>query len=84
MNLRKGGDLDATDGDLDIEWTFDKRLYSELPPPRNLDGPPAGGNNALIEHLIYAFNEASNHIPGWDEFARTGVATQLWNGELTL
>ena len=82
MKLREGGEFVAADGDLDSEWTFDKRLHSELPPPRNLDGPPAGGNNALIEHLISAINEASNHIPGWDEFARTGAATQFWNGEL--
>lgn len=29
-------------------WRFDKRSYSGLPPPRNLDQPPSGMKNELV------------------------------------
>ena len=34
-----------------------------------------------VRHLINQINEASEVIPGWDEYAKTGKATQLWDGE---
>ncbi|KAL0032623.1 hypothetical protein WJX77_011236 [Trebouxia sp. C0004] len=48
-------------------WRFDKRSYSEKPPPRNLGAPPDGMKNELVRHLINALNEATNHIPGRHE-----------------
>ena len=35
-----------------------------------------------VRHLINALNEATNHIPGWDEYSATGKAAQLWDGNL--
>ena len=35
-----------------------------------------------VRHLIRALNEATDAIPGWDEYAKTGKATQLWDGSL--
>lgn len=35
-----------------------------------------------VRHLIHAINEASSVIPGWDEYAATGHARELWNGKL--
>jgi hypothetical protein len=35
-----------------------------------------------VRHLIHAINEASSKIPGWDEYAKTGKATELWDGVL--
>ena len=35
-----------------------------------------------VRHLINALNEATNHLPGWDEYSATGRATQLWDGKL--
>ena len=64
------------------EWRFDKRTYASLPPPRNLGMPPPGMPNALVRHLVSAINEASSRIPGWDDYAATGVAAQLWDGKL--
>lgn len=34
-----------------------------------------------VRHLINAINEASETIPGWDEYALTGKATQFWDGK---
>ncbi|KAK9823561.1 hypothetical protein WJX72_003781 [[Myrmecia] bisecta] len=64
------------------DWRFDKRSYSGSPPPRNLGQPPTGMKNELVRHLINAINEATAHIPGWNEYAETGRATQLWDGRL--
>lgn len=64
------------------EWRFDKRSYAGKPPPRNLGEPPTGMKNELVRHLIHAINEATSKIPGWDDYERTGVATQLWDGVL--
>ena len=58
-------------------WRFDKRSHSAKPPPRNLPPPPLGMKNDLVRALIKAINEASNAIPGWDEYAETGTATQF-------
>ncbi|KDD75345.1 hypothetical protein H632_c731p1 [Helicosporidium sp. ATCC 50920] len=63
-------------------WRFDKRSYAALPPPRNLGEPPAGMKNELVRHLIHAINEASAAIPGWDQYAKTGKAEQLWDGKV--
>ena len=64
------------------EWRFDKRTYASLPPPRNLGEPPPGMPNTLVRHLVAAINEASSRIPGWDDYAATGIAKQLWDGKL--
>ena len=62
------------------KWRFDKRSYTDRPLPRNLGPPPDCIKNYLVRHLINAFNEATDAIPGWDEYARNGVATKLWDG----
>eukprot|EP00884_Botryococcus_braunii_P021976 jgi/Botrbrau1/8462/Bobra.0237s0079.1 len=62
------------------EWRFDKRTYASRPPPRNLSQPPKNMKNDLVRYLINAINEASAAIPGWDEYAETGHASQLWDG----
>mmetsp|Transcript_21179 Transcript_21179/g.63737 ORF Transcript_21179/g.63737 Transcript_21179/m.63737 type:complete len:583 (-) Transcript_21179:106-1854(-) len=62
------------------EWRFDKRTYGASPPPRNLGQPPPGMQNHLVQHLLNAVNEATAAIPGWDDYAATGVATQWWDG----
>ncbi|KAL4519320.1 hypothetical protein Ndes2526A_g00413 [Nannochloris sp. 'desiccata'] len=62
------------------EWRFDKRSYSQKPPPRNLGEPPEKMGNELVRHLIHAINEATNAIPGWDEYVKTGVAKEIWDG----
>jgi hypothetical protein len=33
-----------------------------------------------VRYLIRAINEASEAIPGWDEYEKTGRASQLWDG----
>eukprot|EP00891_Asterochloris_glomerata_P002540 jgi/Astpho2/2540/e_gw1.00048.41.1_t len=65
------------------EWRFDKRNYAGNPPPRNLSLPPASVKSELVQHLIRALNEATDAIPGWDEYAISGKATQLWNGSIS-
>ena len=35
-----------------------------------------------MRRLLDAINEATEAIPGWDEYARTGVAKELWDGTL--
>lgn len=62
------------------QWRFDKRSYAERPPPQHLGEPPKGMSNHLVRHLIRAINEATEVIPGWKEYAETGVAVKLWNG----
>lgn len=59
------------------QWRFDKRSYASKPPPRNLAHPPAGMKNDLVRFLIKAINEATDNIPGWDEYSKTGLATQF-------
>jgi hypothetical protein len=34
-----------------------------------------------VRHLINVINEASEAIPGWDEYAKTGTAKELWDGK---
>ena len=63
------------------EWRFDKRSYGEKPIPRNLGPPPDGMQNDLVRHLINAFNEATDAIPDWDSYVKSGHAKILWNGE---
>lgn len=62
-------------------WRFDKRSHSQRPPPRHLSLPPRGMTNKLVRKLIDAINEASDAIPGWDDYHSTGVAKLLWDGE---
>jgi hypothetical protein len=54
------------------EWRWDKRTYSNRPPPRHLGDPPKGMTNELVRHLINAINEATANIPCWDEYVETG------------
>ena len=35
-----------------------------------------------VRHLIKALNEATDAIPGWDDYAKTGKAMKLWDGIL--
>lgn len=58
-------------------WRFDKRSYINRPPPRDLPLPPSGMQNDLVRFLINAINEASDAIPGWDQYADTSVAQQF-------
>lgn len=37
-------------------------------------------SRAQVRHLIHAINEATSKIPGWDEYEKTGVAKELWDG----
>lgn len=56
--------------------------YWYFPPPRRLAPPPASCTNALVRALVDIINEATDAIPGWDEYAKTGYADpeQLWDG----
>lgn len=54
------------------EWRWDKRTYSNRPPPRHLGDPPKGMTNELVRHLINSINEATAAIPCWDEYVETG------------
>ncbi len=54
------------------EWRFDKRSYGGRPIPRNLGPPPANMKNDLVRFLINAFNEATDAIPCWPEYEKTG------------
>jgi len=54
------------------------------PPPRNLGSPPEKMDNQMVRHLIDALNEATNAIPGWDEYEKTGFANKIWDGKLKL
>jgi hydroxyproline O-arabinosyltransferase len=64
------------------EWRFDKRTYATMPPPRHLEEPPENMTNELVRQLIRQLNEATDAIPGWDEYQKTGRAMQLWDGKL--
>ena len=72
----------ATHG-VEGEWRFDKRSYAARPPPRGLPPPPpavaAAAPSAL--ELIEMINEATEAIPGWDEYAETGVAAEVRDGK---
>ncbi|KAK1275124.1 hypothetical protein QJS04_geneDACA003760 [Acorus gramineus] len=48
------------------EWRFDKRSYSDTPPPRNLPMPPAGVPESVVT-LVKMVNEATANIPNWGE-----------------
>ncbi|KAJ9530850.1 hypothetical protein QJQ45_028857 [Haematococcus lacustris] len=54
------------------EWRFDKRTWGGKPITRNLGAPPAGMKNDLVRALIDAFNEATDAIPCWTEYAEAG------------
>lgn len=41
---------------------------------------PAATPHTQVRHLIHAINEATSKIPGWDEYEKTGVAKELWDG----
>jgi hypothetical protein len=55
-------------------WTFQKRDYSEHPPPKNLVEPPANVDHDLMRKLIRMFNEATASIPCWDDYIKTSKA----------
>lgn len=40
------------------------------------------GLRLQVRHLINAVNEATDHIPGWDEYSATGKAAQIWDGNV--
>ena len=41
----------------------------------------AGTKNDLVRKLINAINEATDTIPGWDDYIKTHTAAQLWDGK---
>ncbi|XP_021772172.1 hydroxyproline O-arabinosyltransferase 3-like [Chenopodium quinoa] len=47
------------------EWGFDKRLYINSPPPKNLTLPPPGVPETVVR-LVKMVNEATANIPGWE------------------
>eukprot|EP00877_Chromochloris_zofingiensis_P001819 jgi/Chrzof1/11638/Cz06g03080.t1 len=53
-------------------WRFDKRTYASMPPPRHLGDPPPGTTNAMVKRLIASINEATEHIPCWDDYHKLG------------
>lgn len=57
------------------KWRFDKRSYSGGPPKRHMGQPPDGMKNDLVRALINSINEATDNIPCWDEYAKTGHVT---------
>lgn len=63
------------------QWRFDKRSYASRPPPRNLPDPPEQMENELVRFLIKAINEATDTIPGWDEYSKTGFAASFMKYE---
>lgn len=54
---------------------FDKRVWMDTPPPRNLVPPPANVDNTLARLIISMFNEATNAIPCWDKYVTDKVVT---------
>ncbi|AQL01618.1 Hydroxyproline O-arabinosyltransferase 1-like [Zea mays] len=50
------------------EWRFDKRSYTDKPPPRNLPLPPHGVAQSVVT-LVKMVNEATANIPNWDSYA---------------
>jgi hypothetical protein len=53
-------------------WRFDKRTYMQRPPPRHLGDPPAAMKNDMVRALINSINEATQNIPCWDDYYKTG------------
>jgi hypothetical protein len=51
------------------QWRFDKRSWGGTPIPRNLGPPPTNMKNDLVRALINSFNEATDAIPCWDQYA---------------
>ncbi|KAK4476656.1 hypothetical protein RD792_015816 [Penstemon davidsonii] len=47
------------------EWRFDKRMYLDGPPPRNLTLPPQGIPESVVT-FVKLMNEATSDIPNWD------------------
>ena len=41
----------------------------------------AGCKNYLVFKLMDAFNEATDTIPGWDDYRKTGIAKEHWDGK---
>ena len=73
------------------EWRLDKREWSTSPPTRKelrtlKESAPAGVREehpatlAVVEMLL----EAAEAIPGWEEYAGSGSATEFWDGETFL
>eukprot|EP00879_Flechtneria_rotunda_P031166 GHRR01034020.1.p1 GENE.GHRR01034020.1~~GHRR01034020.1.p1 ORF type:complete len:303 (+),score=76.00 GHRR01034020.1:478-1386(+) len=52
-------------------WRFDKRTYIK-PPPRHLGDPPEKMQNDMVRALIGHINEATENIPCWDAYYKTG------------
>lgn len=55
------------------EWRFDKRVYGDLPPKKELSDPPNGTENDLVRLMISMFNLAMNSIPCWEAYSQTGI-----------
>lgn len=53
-------------------WLFDKRQYMDEAPPRNLQPPPPRAKHDMVRKLIAAINTATENIPCWDDYVKTG------------
>ena len=73
------------------QWRFDKREWSVSPPTRRelrtlKESAPLGVRESapatlrIVEMLL----EAAEAIPGWEEYAESGTATEFWDGETFL
>lgn len=72
-------------------WRVDKREWSASPPTRDelrklKETAPEGvreGSPATLR-IVEMLLEAAEAIPGWEEYARSGTATEFWDGETFL
>lgn len=59
--------LPAGEEELEDAWEFDKRDYTRVQPPRQLDEPPPRVANDAVRALIRLINEATENIPCWED-----------------
>eukprot|EP01065_Artemidia_motanka_P046973 TRINITY_DN7239_c3_g1_i1.p1 TRINITY_DN7239_c3_g1~~TRINITY_DN7239_c3_g1_i1.p1 ORF type:complete len:651 (+),score=197.98 TRINITY_DN7239_c3_g1_i1:102-2054(+) len=48
-----------------VPWSFNKRKYGAIYPPRDLTPPPPGASHSGAGLIVEMVNEASANIPGW-------------------
>ncbi|KAG2489813.1 hypothetical protein HYH03_011762 [Edaphochlamys debaryana] len=69
-------DGNMTEKEDQVVWEFDKRKYSQKPPPRNLPMPPPIVKNNLVRLIVSMINEATENIPCWDDYHATSKVTK--------
>ncbi len=74
----------VVDDEKNATWLFDKRKFSEAPPPRNIAAPPEYVKNNLVRLAIAMINEATDSIPCWDTYQATKVVTTSCPGALAV